>query len=129
MYDALTCEMTAKSVCLMVGGTYNADFCKAGGPSCDHALVEPRIDGQRCSSDSDCPYTNLEDADDMRVCCSVYENFAKAACTGIDSAKLGSMFTAWDCTDSNCISGSGSLRAVLVPVSVMSLLMSFAFVF
>jgi len=51
-----------------------------------------------------------------------------------------------DCVDYNCVSGSGpdskklsssssfsssssSLRAVLVPVSVMSLLMSFAFVF
>ena len=35
-----------------------------------------------------------------------------------------------DCAESDCITGgSGSLRAVLVPVSVMSLLMSFAFVF
>ena len=70
----------------MVGGTYNADFCKAGGPACDHALVVPAIDGKRCSSDSDCPYT--KDAADMKVCCSAFENFAKAACTGIDSAKL-----------------------------------------
>jgi len=34
------------------------------------------------------------------------------------------------CAESDCTTGgSGSLRAVLVPVSVMSLLMSFAFVF
>ena len=87
MYDALTCEMTAKSVCPDLGGTYNADFCKAGGPGCDHALVVPGIDGQRCSSDSDCPYT--QDFEE-KVCCSAYENYLKAACTGIErySAKF-----------------------------------------
>ena len=94
MFDAQTCEMTAKSVCPTFGGTYNADFCKAGGrqihgghapgPACDHALVAPGIDGKRCFSDSDCPYTNAE----MKVCCSAYENYLKAACTWIDSAKL-----------------------------------------
>ena len=83
MYDALTCEMTAKSVCPPLGGTYNADFCKAGGPGCDHALVVPGIDGRECVLYIGTPSETL-----AKVCCSAYENYAKAACTGIDSAKL-----------------------------------------
>ena len=103
MFDALSCETFAEAVCPTLGGTYNADFCKADGPGCDHALVAPGIDGKRCSSDSDCegcfgpcgggaipvglgavPVGMA----DMKVCCSAYEIFFKAACTGLDSAKL-----------------------------------------
>ena len=100
MFDALSCEIFAEAVCPTVGGTVNADFCKAGGPGCDHALVVPGIDGKRCSSDSDCdgcfgpcgggaiPGLPGIPGTTKKVCCSAYEKIFKAACTGIDSAKL-----------------------------------------
>jgi hypothetical protein len=46
--------------------------------------------------------------------------------------QIKSLIQEGTCAESGCTTdtgGSGSLRAVLVPVSVMSLLMSFAFVF
>ena len=78
-------------MCPQVGGTYNADFCKAGGPFCTIGVTVIGIPGKTCSSDGDCPMAN-----EMKRCCSVYEDFAKGACTGIDSAKLEAAVTITD---------------------------------
>ena len=81
------CE-SFKEVCASLGGTHNADFCKTGGPFCTLGATLIGIPGKMCSSDGDCPMAN-----EKKVCCSVYEDFWKAACTGIDSAKMEAMVT------------------------------------
>ena len=78
-------------MCSLLGGTYNADFCKAGGPFCTIGVTVIGLPGKTCSSDGDCPMAN-----EMKVCCSVYEDFYKAACTGIDSAKWEAVVTITD---------------------------------
>ena len=83
------CE-SFKEVCASLGGTHNADFCKTGGPFCTLGATLIGIPFKTCSSDGDCPMAN------EKVCCSVYEDFAKAACTGIDSATMEAAVTITD---------------------------------
>ena len=63
---------------------------KTGGPFCTLGATLIGIPFKTCSSDGDCPMP------EKKLCCSLYEDFVKGACTGIDSFTMEAEVTITD---------------------------------